>query len=271
MSPKALDRLGDKFSRDPVCVGPFKFKERVASDRIVLERAPDYYDADRVALRQITFKIITEGPVRASNLRSGDVDVAERLEPIDVVSIKGDDSIHLTERTSLGYQGLTLNVGNRKGTGKAYSTRDTPLAQRAEAARGVRALAGPRGHQQDRLLRRERAGLQPRLAGVQARAGPRVPRPRPREGQGADRRDRREDADRGAADGRGELDRRSASARSCRRWRARRASRSRCSRPSSPRCSTAPTPATSTCSSSAGRAAWTPTATSSTSRPPPAR
>ena len=76
MSPKALDALGDKFSSKPVCVGPFKFKERVASDRIVLERAPDYYDADKVSLREITFKIITEGPVRASNLRSGDVDVA---------------------------------------------------------------------------------------------------------------------------------------------------------------------------------------------------
>ena len=130
MSPKALDALGDKFSSKPVCVGPFKFKERVASDRIVLERAPDYYDAAKVSLREITFKIITEGPVRASNLRSGDVDIAERLEPIDVVSIKGDDSIHLTERTSLGYQGITLNVGNKDGVGKPFKTRDTPLASK---------------------------------------------------------------------------------------------------------------------------------------------
>jgi peptide/nickel transport system substrate-binding protein len=132
MSPKALDKYGDKFGTHPVCVGPFRFKERVASDRIVLEKAPDYYDADRVALDRITFKVITEGPVRASNLRSGDVDVAERLEPIDVVSIKGDDSIKLAERTSLGYQSIVLNVGNDKGVGKPFKTVDLPLAKHPE-------------------------------------------------------------------------------------------------------------------------------------------
>ena len=162
MSPKALDKLGEKFSSDPVCVGPFQFKERVASDRIVLERAPDYYDADKVRLQELTFKIITEGPVRASNLRSGDVDIAERLEPIDVVSIKGDDSIQLTEQTSLGYQGLTINIGNANGVGKPFKTRDAPLASDSEAARGLRAFARPRDHQQGRLLRRERARLQRR-------------------------------------------------------------------------------------------------------------
>ena len=54
--------------------------------------------AAKVTLDRIVFRIITDGPVRASNLRSGDVDVAERLEPVDVVSIKGDASIELHER-----------------------------------------------------------------------------------------------------------------------------------------------------------------------------
>jgi peptide/nickel transport system substrate-binding protein len=132
MSPRQLDRLGDKFATDPVCVGPFAFADRVASDRIVLERSEHYYDADRVQLDQITLRIITEGPVRASNLRSGDVDVAERLEPVDVVSIKGDPSIKLDEKTSIGYQGLTINTANRDGVGEPYRTLDTPLAKHPE-------------------------------------------------------------------------------------------------------------------------------------------
>ena len=70
--------------------------------------------------------------MRASNLRSGDVDVAERLEPVDVVSIKGDDSINLQERTSLGYQSIVLNVGNQKGVGKPFKTVDLPLAKHPE-------------------------------------------------------------------------------------------------------------------------------------------
>ena len=131
MSPRQLDELGDKFATEPVCVGPYDFRERVASDRIVLEKSRFYYDADTVPTREVVFRIITEGPVRASNLRSGDVDVAERLDPVDVVSIRGDDSIRLTERTSIGYQGITLNVGNVKGTGEPFERRDTPLARDA--------------------------------------------------------------------------------------------------------------------------------------------
>src|SRR5690242_14788927 len=34
MSPKQLDALGDKFATNPVCVGPFMFKDRVAGDHI---------------------------------------------------------------------------------------------------------------------------------------------------------------------------------------------------------------------------------------------
>ena len=133
MSPKALDELGEKFSSKPVCVGPFKFKERVASDRIVLERAADYYDADRVSLRELTFKIITEGPVRASNLRSGDVDLAERLEPIDVVSIKGDDSIQL--------HGADLD----RLPGPRRSTSATATASASRSSRATRRWRRTRG------------------------------------------------------------------------------------------------------------------------------
>src|SRR5690348_5214676 len=40
VSPKAAQAEGDKFGAKPVCTGPYKFVERVAQDRIVLERYP---------------------------------------------------------------------------------------------------------------------------------------------------------------------------------------------------------------------------------------
>jgi peptide/nickel transport system substrate-binding protein len=132
LSPTQLKKLGSaKFATNPVCVGAFKYTDRVAGDHITLDKSPYYYDADKVKLRRIIFKIITEGPVRASNLRSGDVDVAERLEPFDVVSIKGDPSIHLQSTTSIGYQGITINTGNTDGTGKPFHPGKvkTPLAE----------------------------------------------------------------------------------------------------------------------------------------------
>jgi peptide/nickel transport system substrate-binding protein len=135
LSPTQLKKLGGaKFATNPVCVGAFKYTDRVAGDHITLDKSPFYYDADKVKLKRIIFKIITEGPVRASNLRSGDVDVAERLEPFDVVSIKGDPSIHLQSTTSIGYQGLTINTGNTNGTGKPFHPGKvkTALAQHPE-------------------------------------------------------------------------------------------------------------------------------------------
>jgi peptide/nickel transport system substrate-binding protein len=132
MSPAQLKKLGDKFSNDPVCVGPFQFVSRSEGDQIVLKKAPDYYDASKVKLDKLVFKIITEPSARAANLRSGDVDVAERLDGTDTPAIKSDSSLQLLTRTSLGYQGLTINVGNANGLGKPYHTVDTPLGQHKE-------------------------------------------------------------------------------------------------------------------------------------------
>jgi peptide/nickel transport system substrate-binding protein len=42
VSPKAVKEAGEKFGQKPVCAGPYKFVERVAQDRIVLERFHDY-------------------------------------------------------------------------------------------------------------------------------------------------------------------------------------------------------------------------------------
>jgi peptide/nickel transport system substrate-binding protein len=132
MSPAQLKKLGDKFSNDPVCVGPFQFVSRSEGNQIVLKKAPDYYDASKVKLSKLVFKIIDEPSARAANLRSGDVDVAERLDPISAKTVKADSNLSLLDVTSLGYQGLTINVGNKNGLGKPMQTVSTPLAQKPQ-------------------------------------------------------------------------------------------------------------------------------------------
>ena len=42
LSPKQIDALGDKFATDPVCVGPFMFKERAARADPSHEPPPDW-------------------------------------------------------------------------------------------------------------------------------------------------------------------------------------------------------------------------------------
>jgi peptide/nickel transport system substrate-binding protein len=128
MSPAQLDKLGENFADEPVCVGPFEFAERRAGDAIVLKRAEDYYDADKVNLDKVTFTIISQGPVRAANLRSGEVDVAERLDTTSLSQIEADANLRLSSATSIGYQGITINVGNVKGVNEPFGQRDAPLA-----------------------------------------------------------------------------------------------------------------------------------------------
>jgi len=42
MSPAQLDKLGDKFATNPICVGPFMYQNRVAGDSITVVKSPFY-------------------------------------------------------------------------------------------------------------------------------------------------------------------------------------------------------------------------------------
>ena len=51
VSPKAAEAAGEKFGAKPVCSGPFRFVERIAQDRIVLERYPELLEQGPDPLR----------------------------------------------------------------------------------------------------------------------------------------------------------------------------------------------------------------------------
>ena len=118
MSPQAIDSLGDKFGTNPVCVGPFKFATRVAQDRIEVVKDSNYYDAAKVHLDKVIYKIIADSTTRFNNLRSGDVEVLDTVSTTDVDALKGEAKLSLITSESLGYQGITINVGNANGVGK---------------------------------------------------------------------------------------------------------------------------------------------------------
>lgn len=112
VSPKAATEMGIEFGAAPVCAGPFSFTERVQQDRIVLTKYADYYNADQINFDTVTFLPITDDTVRLANLRAGDVDMIERLAATDVASVTADSNLQMEQAVSLGYQGLTVNVGN---------------------------------------------------------------------------------------------------------------------------------------------------------------
>jgi peptide/nickel transport system substrate-binding protein len=112
VSPKAATAAGQNFGAHPVCAGPYRLVERVAQDRIVLERFEGYWDKGRAKFDRITYLPIPDSTVRLANLKSGDLDFIERVAPTDLAGLAADKRFKVTAITELGYQGITFNLAN---------------------------------------------------------------------------------------------------------------------------------------------------------------
>ena len=117
VSPKAAKEAGDKFSVHPVCAGPYKFVERVQQDRIVFEKFADYWNKDNVFIDRVVYLPIVDATVRLANLKSGGLDLIERVLATDIKDVRADKRLKLATALELGYMGLTINTGNDKNKG----------------------------------------------------------------------------------------------------------------------------------------------------------
>lgn len=112
VSPKAVKEAGDKFGLHPVCAGPYKFVERVQQDRIVFEKFKDYWNKDNVRIDRVVFLPIVDSTVRLANLKSGALELIERVLATDIKDVRADSKLKLATALELGYQGLDINVDN---------------------------------------------------------------------------------------------------------------------------------------------------------------
>ena len=117
VSPKAVKEAGDKFGLHPVCAGPYKFVERVQQDRMVFEKFADYWNKDNVFIDRVVFLPIVDATVRLANLKSGGLDLIERVLATDISDVRADSRLVLSTMPELGYLGLTINTDNDKKKG----------------------------------------------------------------------------------------------------------------------------------------------------------
>src|SRR3954465_8291690 len=129
VSPKAAKAAGDKFGLQPVCAGPYKFIERVQQDRIVFEKFADYWNKDNVHIDRVVYLPLVDATVRLANLKSGGLDLIERLLATDIKAVQADQKLKLSTAIELGYQGGTLNIGKDKAKG--------PLSQSAKVRQAL--------------------------------------------------------------------------------------------------------------------------------------
>jgi peptide/nickel transport system substrate-binding protein len=111
VSPTAAEAAGKDFGLRPVCAGPYRFLERVAQDRIVIERVPGYWDAANYHFSRVTFRPIADSTVRLANLRAGAIDINMNVPPTLAEEVRKDTRLKLYTFDGLGYAGLTVNMG----------------------------------------------------------------------------------------------------------------------------------------------------------------
>ena len=132
VSPKAAQAAGANFGAKPVCSGPFRFVERVAQDRIVLERFPNYWNKAEIHFDKVLYQPIVDSTVRLANLKSGQLDFIERVGTSDVAALKTDNRFRLQRIVELGYQGITVNVGKSDFAQKNPLGRDARVREAFE-------------------------------------------------------------------------------------------------------------------------------------------
>jgi len=125
VSPKAAKAGGANFGTAPVCSGPFKFIERVAQDRMVFEKFPNYWNKGTIHFDRIVYTPIPDATVRLANLRSGQLDFIERVASSDIAKLATEPKFKVSKITELGYQGVTIN------TGKSDRAQANPLGKDA--------------------------------------------------------------------------------------------------------------------------------------------
>ncbi len=134
VSPKAAQAAGEAFASRPVCSGPYRFVERVPQDRMVLERYDGYWNKAAIHFQRVVYLPIPDATVRLANLKSGQLDFIERVAASDMAGLKKEGRFKTASITEIGYQGITINVGNGERPKTSALGRDPRVREAFELA-----------------------------------------------------------------------------------------------------------------------------------------
>lgn len=110
VSPTAAELEGDNFENAPVGTGPFRFVSQLVDDHVLLERNDSYWESGLPYLDAVEFQFVAEEPAKVLALRSGDLDVIDKVPPQDIASLQRDNSIAYYEVPGTGTIYIVFNV-----------------------------------------------------------------------------------------------------------------------------------------------------------------
>ena len=162
MSPTQLAKLGTNFASDPICVGPFMYDNRVPGDNVTVIKSPYYYDKPHVHLDKIVFRSSPTRRPRRPRSRRATCRCSTRSRRRSCRPSAGLGLVQILQQQTFGYEGITINIGNKNGIGNLPYTNVGHAARlEPEAAAGLRGGDRPKHPRQGRPRRRCPAGLHP--------------------------------------------------------------------------------------------------------------
>jgi len=108
ISPRAFADYGEGLSRHPVGTGPFKLREWLPNERIVLEANPDYW-GQKPKFDRVMFKVVPNSSARFIQLQTGQVHAMDGLDPNDLASVRADRNLKLVEAPGVNLAFLAFN------------------------------------------------------------------------------------------------------------------------------------------------------------------
>ncbi len=124
LSPRILIKTPDEIIANPVCSGPYKFVERVAQDRIVLDKFAGHWNAAAMGPDRVIFLSMVDSTIREVNLQAGQIDIHNRVASTDVAALQANPKLRLVSIPGLGFQILSFNLNNG-------ASADTPIGKSA--------------------------------------------------------------------------------------------------------------------------------------------
>src|SRR5205823_1263470 len=116
LSRKAVEAGGADFTRKAFKAGsgPFILTEAVKDDHYTFQKNPDWWgkasNGDKLPyLETVIIKPITDGDVRLTNVRTGQVQATNAVTGKDVPTVKSDSTLVYQEIAGIGYNSLVPN------------------------------------------------------------------------------------------------------------------------------------------------------------------
>ena len=99
---------GSYGTEHPTGTGPFKFESWTVGDRLVLAKNEDYW-GEKAKLDKVIFRPIADNAARLQALQNGEIDGYDLVEPQDIPTIEGDESLQILDRPAFNVAYVGIN------------------------------------------------------------------------------------------------------------------------------------------------------------------